>query len=121
MIRYLKYAFLTILAICLVTLALANRGDVTLTLLPPELATLFGFNAVVTLPLFIVILGGLIAGILVGFVWEWFREYKYRSEASTEKRERQKLTREVRRLKKADPAQQDDDVLAILEGGGSTR
>ena len=121
MIRYLKYAFLALLAICLVTLALANREAVTLTLFPAELATLFGFNAVVSLPLFIIILGGLIAGILVGFVWEWFREYKHRAEASSEKQERQKLAREVRRLKRADPKNQDDDVLALLEGGESAR
>ena len=30
------------------------------------------------LPLFLVIFGGIVAGLLIGFVWEWFREHKHR-------------------------------------------
>lgn len=115
--RYLKYAFLAILALVLTTLALANRAPVEIRLLPDELAGLFGFNLQASLPLFLIILGGLVAGILVGFVWEWFREHKHRTEASAQRREREKLEREVRRMKEKEPKSETDEVLALLETG----
>lgn len=118
--RYLRYAFLALLAICLLTLALANRNVVTLTLLPEEIAAFAGFNASVSLPLFLVIFGGIVAGVVIGFVWEWFREHKHRAEAVTQRRERERLEREVHRLKPA-AERQTDDVLALLETGGRAR
>jgi lipopolysaccharide assembly protein A len=74
----------------------------------------------VSLPLFLVIFAGIIAGVVIGFVWEWFREHKHRAEAVTHRREREKLEREVSRLKPA-TERQTDDVLALLESGGSAR
>ena len=113
--RYLKYVFLAALAVVLATLALANRGSVPIRLLPDEVATLFGFNLSGELPLFLIILASLIAGILVGFVWEWFREMKHRSEATTQRRDKEKLEREVERLKAKEPRSETDEVLALLE------
>jgi uncharacterized integral membrane protein len=115
--RYLKSAFLALLAILLATLALANRAPVEIRLLPDELATLFGFNASAALPLFLIILAGLIAGILVGFVWEWFREHKHRAEATAQRREKARLEREVERLREKEPRTEKDEVLALLEAG----
>ena len=69
--RYIRYAFLAALAIVLVSIALANRGMVMLQLLPSGLADLAGMNRSIELPLFIVIFGGIVAGLLIGFVWEW--------------------------------------------------
>lgn len=115
--RYVKYAFLVVLAAVLTTLALANRAPVEIRLLPEDLATLFGFNAVAALPLFLIILASLIAGIFVGFVWEWFREHKHRAEATAQRREKDKLEREVRRLKEKEPKTETDEVLALLETG----
>ncbi len=113
--RYIRYAFLAALAVVLVTVAIANRDVVTLNLLPAEIATLSGVTLSVSLPLFVVIFGAIIAGLLIGFVWEWMREYKYRSAASTHKREKEKLAREVSKLK-TDKAKNDgDEVLALLE------
>ncbi|WP_417254052.1 LapA family protein [Celeribacter sp.] len=113
--RYIRYAFLAALAVVLVTVAIANRDVVTLNLLPAELATLSGVTLSVSLPLFVVIFGAIIAGLLIGFVWEWMREYKHRSAASTHKREKEKLAREVSKLK-TDKAKNDgDEVLALLE------
>ena len=117
--RALKYAFLALLAIVLTTLALANRGAVEVRLLPDELATLFGFNLAASLPLFLVILASLIAGILVGFVWEWFREHKHRAEATAQRREKDRLEREVKRLKEREPRTETDEVLALLEPGAA--
>jgi len=117
--RYLRYAFLAILAVCLITVALANRDDVTLRLLPTELANLFGLTGTTTLPLFLVIFGGIVAGILIGFVWEWFREFKQRADAAAMKRENQRLLKEVARLRVAEPEPElQDDVLALLEAKG---
>ena len=113
--RYLRYAFLAVLAVVLVTVAMANRAPVTLRLMTDEMAGMMGVRSAVTLPLFLVIFGGIVAGILIGFVWEWFREHKHRAEAANQRRERQRLEREVDRLqeKSGEPK---DDVLALLEG-----
>lgn len=118
--RFLRYLFLAVLAICLLIVALANSGPVTVNLLPGELAAFAGMNPSLSLPLFIVIFGGIVAGVVIGFVWEWLREHKHRAEAVAQRREREKLEREVNRLKPAAERQQ-DDVLALLETGGGAR
>ncbi len=118
--RYIRYAFLAVLGICLLTVALANRGPVTIRLFPDEIAAFAGFAPEVTLPLFLVLFGGLVGGVLLGFVWEWLREYKYRSVAVTEKRERVRLEHEVKKLKGPEP-KGGDDILAILDGAAATR
>ena len=112
--RYIRYAFLAALAVVLIVVALANRGPVTLHLLPEGLSGFLGWSWTITLPLFLVIFGGIVAGILIGFVWEWFREHRQRAEAASHKREKDRLAREVKQLKGADP-KQGDDVLALLE------
>lgn len=110
---YLRAGFLAILAIVLVTVALANRGPVTVSLLPGELSGLLGLSWTATLPFYLIIFVAIIAGILIGFIWEWLREHRYRSTAARERRERQRLEREVRDLK-VDEAK-GDDVLALLD------
>lgn len=115
--RYIKYLFLASLAIVLVCVALANRAPVTLNSLPEGIAAIPGMGWMsysMELPLFIVIFGGIVAGLLIGFVWEWLREYKHRAEASRKGAEVKKLERELRRTK----AQRDegkDEVLALLD------
>lgn len=111
--RTLRYAILAVLAIALVTVALANRDPLTLRLVPAEIERLLGFGWQITLPAFVVLLAAMAAGILLGFVWEWVREYKHRAAAASERRERQRLENEVR--KTAQPAKSGDDVLALLE------
>ena len=117
MFRYLRYLFLAALGLCLVIVALANRDIVTLSLLPDSMATFAGINWNIRMPLFLVIFGAIIAGLLIGFVWEWLRESRQRAEAARAKREAETLGREVKRLK-ARPAAEQDDVLALLEDGG---
>lgn len=112
--KYVKIAFLALLAIVLVTLALANRGPVQLSLLPQGLTTLFGFQESITLPLFVVIVGGILAGLLIGFVWEWMREYRYRRAAELRRRELVLLERENARLRR-ERHEGDDEVLALLD------
>jgi len=121
--RYIRFAILAAIAASLITVALANLGQVTLTLLPPALAELLNFPAELTsvkMPLFLVLFGGIIAGLLLGFVWEWLREHKHRAEAAGQRREKEKLAREVTRMKSARP-EQTDDVLALLEDSTASR
>jgi uncharacterized integral membrane protein len=115
-IRYIRYAFLATLAVVLITVALANRAMVTLHLLPEGLSGFLGFSWQISLPLFIVIFGGIIVGILVGFVWEWFREHHLRAEGNRAKKAAVELSRQVKTLK-AKEARPGDDVLALLEDG----
>ncbi len=114
MMRYLRYAFLAILGIVLVSISLANRELVELKLMPDALAELLGTNFSTSLPLFVVVLGGVVAGLIIGFLWEWLREHKHRRDASTKTGEVRKLEREVKKLKKKQNEGK-DDVLALLD------
>ncbi|NOE27457.1 DUF1049 domain-containing protein [Ruegeria sp. HKCCD6157] len=114
MMRYLRYAFLAALGIILISVSLANVQSVELKLMPDALAELLGFNLSASLPLFLVVLGGVAAGLVIGFLWEWLREHKHRRDASVKKTEVRKLEREVKKLKKKQNEGK-DDVLAILD------
>ena len=112
--RYIRYAFLGALGIALISVSLANRQIVDLKLVPDALAELLGFNSGVSLPLFIVVLGSVAAGVVIGFIWEWIREHKHRRAAGSQAREVRKLSREVNKLKKQ-KHEGKDEVLAILD------
>ena len=112
--KYVKYALLALLIIVLVTLAIANRGLVELRLFPAALTPLMGFQETVRLPLFVVILGGVALGLLIGFVWEWIREYRHRRMAERRRREITLLERENSRLRR-EKHEGEDEVLALLE------
>lgn len=115
MMKYLRYVVLLVIAIVLIAVALANRQVVTLRLLPDDLAALLGLHRSVDLPLFAVIFGGNAVGILVGFVWEWLREHKYRATAAAKTREVSRLERAAERSGTATPK---DEVLALLDAPG---
>jgi len=112
--RYIRYACIAVFAIALIAMSLANRQIVTLKVLPNEIAGLFSVNPSVELPLFVVIFIGIAIGVTVGFAWEWMREWKHRAAVTQKDREVGQLKREMRRMKKS-TAQEDDDVLALLE------
>lgn len=112
--RYIRYAILGVLGIVLVSVCLANRTIVEIKLLPEAVAELAGMNPAISLPLFVVVLGGLGAGLVVGFVWEWLREHKHRRAASSQNREVRKLSREVQKLKQQ-KNEGKDEVLALLD------
>ena len=114
--RYLRYFVLGLIAVGLVIVALANRGNVILNLIPEVLGDLIGFNVQVRVPLFIVIFLGVGAGLLIGFVWEWLREMKHRNAAKSEHRQVVRLEREVTKLK-TETVKEQDDILAILDRG----
>ncbi|WP_170770593.1 LapA family protein [Ruegeria lacuscaerulensis] len=112
--RYIRYAFLATLGIVLISVSLANREAVELTLMPQAIADLVGVNFSIALPLFIVVLGSIVAGLVIGFLWEWLREHKHRADASAKTGEVRKLEREVKKLKKKQNEGK-DEVLAILD------
>ncbi|AXI45482.1 DUF1049 domain-containing protein [Sulfitobacter sp. SK012] len=112
--RYVRYLCIAIFAVALISVALANRTLVPLKILPTEIAGLFAVNPQVELPLFLVILGSIVAGLLVGFVWEWIREYGQRAEAAKQAREMRRLEREIARLR-GEKHEGKDEVLALLD------
>jgi uncharacterized integral membrane protein len=114
--KIVKYAFLALLAIVLVTLAIANRAPVELQLLPAALTDLLGFQERISLPLYVVIFGAIVVGLLIGFVWEWIREWRIRRMAERRARELRVMERENARLRREKLAEQgEDEVLALLD------
>lgn len=114
--KYLRYLTLLVIGIFLITVALANREIVDLHALPPDVAAALGVDWTIRLPLFLVGFGGVVIGLLIGFVWEWLREHRYRATAKT-------MTREVERLERrvAVSDRPQDEVLALLDQPGKTR
>ena len=115
MIRYLRLILLGLLALLLLTVALANRAPVEVRLLPGDLAALTGLTWAMQLPLFLVIFGGIVAGVLIGFVWEWFREHGHRATAAQKAREVVRLERELAVLKDSSSVPPKDEVLTLLD------
>ena len=115
MIRYLRYLVLGVIGLGLLIVAMANRAPVTVKALPDDLAALSGMGWQMDMPLYAVIFGGIVAGLLIGFVWEWMREHKHRVVASTKGRDVARLERELAGLRDA-KGQPQDDVLALLDG-----
>ena len=118
--RYVRYVFMAVVGLSLILVALANRGMVTIKLLPEELAAYLGQPLSYDLPLFVVIFGGIILGLLIGFVWEWLREHKHRADGRLQKREKEKLEREVKGLKRKSNEGK-DEVLALLDDSAAAR
>lgn len=114
MSRYLRYILLVVLMVVLLTVALANRSLVTLSLLPDDIAVLMGWQWRMDVPLFLVLALGAVLGIALGFVWEWLREHKHRKTARVQTRTVSKLERELAALKDQ-TSLPDDPVLALLE------
>lgn len=114
MMRYLRWLLLALLAVFLISVAVANRALVRVQALPDDIAALFGIDWALDAPLFLVIFASIIAGLLIGFVWEWLREHKYRATATRATKAVTKLERELAHMQDAH-ALPKDDVLAILE------
>ena len=115
--KLIRYVFWALVAICLITVGLANRGEVTLRAMPEMVAGIVGVSPDITLPLYVVIFLGVAAGLLIGFFWEWIREYKHRAEARDKGREVAQLQREMKRMTR-EKHEGKDEVLALLEGSG---
>jgi putative membrane protein len=110
--RFLKTAFWGLVALVLVTVGLANRGLVTLRVLPEAIGNWLGVSPDADLPLFLVILLGVALGLVIGLIWEWIREIPERAEARWTARELARLRAEVAR-QRAEAAPKNDVLAAI--------
>jgi uncharacterized integral membrane protein len=115
--RYIRYTSIAIFALALVLIALANRSIVSLRILPDELEGFAALNPTYDVPLYLVIYGGILMGLIVGFIWEWIREAGERRAAARQARELAGLRAEVKRLKK-EQNKDKDEVLALLDETG---
>lgn len=110
--RTIRLIILAIILLAIVILAIANLGLVTVNLLPSGLDYLMpGMN--IQLPLFVVILAAVAAGLVIGYLFEYLREHKHRRLAARKIRETERLNREIDGLRR-DTGKPKDDVLAIL-------
>ncbi len=117
--KTIRYVFWAVVGLCLILVGLANREIITVRAMPEALGGLLGISPDVQLPLFVVIFIAVGAGLMIGFLWEWVREHRIRSNARGKTREVETLRREVQQLRGAAAgAQDDDDVLALLEKTG---
>lgn len=112
--KYIRYAILAIVALALISFAVANRDLVVVRLLPEGLAEIAGLNPAIEMPMFLTLFGGVVIGLLIGFLWEWRREHKHRVAARRKDREAYQLKREVTRLK-GEKHKGKDEVLALLD------
>jgi len=111
--RFIKLVLLAIILIGIVLVAVANRGMVTVQLLPELLVPLVNFQTELSLPLFVVLLIAVGVGLLLGYILEWLRERKHRRAVGQTKREVSRLESEVANLRKK-TGEGEDDVLALL-------
>ena len=120
--RVVKFVLLAIVAALLIMVALANAQAVTLRLLPEAMGGFLGLTWMVTLPMFVVILGAIVIGLLIGFVVEFAREHKHRAAARHERREREALEREVGDMRRSGAAtgkENGNDIIALVEDGST--
>lgn len=118
---YLRYAVLAIVLLFAVMLALANSGSVTLALLPETVANFVGRNFALTLPLFVVVGGAIGLGLVLGLIWEWWRERAIRREAAEARRELEAVHRAERTSPVPAVRRQRDDILEIVDGSKPAR
>lgn len=82
------------LAVVLIALAVANRAPVDLVLDP------FGGRFAVQVPLFLLILGALAIGLIIGGFATWLSQGKWRKTARSRRREAYDLRRQTERLER---------------------
>jgi uncharacterized integral membrane protein len=114
MLNFFKSLILFPIAILVVLLAVANRGPVTLSLDPfsaaaPEIAF--------TLPLFAVIFGAVMLGVVIGGMAAWLAQGKHRRAERRYKREARRLRTDTSRTRPASGS----TALATIPGAGSSR
>lgn len=117
--RFFTYLIVFPLALVLIALAITNRAPVTIILDPfaPDNPAL-SFS----LPLFLLILGALALGVLLGGLATWFRQGQRRKAAKQAQYEAARFRREAEELKKklqASPS--DTDRFLALPRDGENR
>lgn len=108
--RTLKLIIAVIVALILMIVAAANMEPVDLELWPTQFGV--GTIGLYGVPLALVIVVTLAAGFLIGELFEWSRERKYRAQLSAERRRAARLQGENDRLLQKMGAQ--DDELTVI-------
>jgi len=116
MVRWARMLFLFALALVLLTLAAANRAPVSVALLPPEMERFMALGRTAELPLFLVIFAAMLAGLLLGFVWEWLRAARQRDETRVLRQKLGALERDLSRQGNGKDGAH-DEVLRLLDKG----
>ena len=111
--RLVRTVFLLCLATLLFLLSLANSGKITLYLVPDYFSSFLGIKFALTVPLFLVFFSGIFIGLVIGFLWEWLREYKFRVKANNYQKMLFRAETELSELHARENKK--DDVLALLE------
>jgi|TARA_B100001094_G_scaffold227470_1_gene221985 uncharacterized integral membrane protein len=111
--RLLRTLFLSCLAIILLLISLANSEKVTLYFLPESLSSFLKVTFALNIPLFIVFFSGIFIGLIVGFVWEWLREYKFRVESNNYQKRLSIAETELSNMNARENKK--DDVITLLE------
>jgi uncharacterized integral membrane protein len=106
--RILKLLIAVPVAVVLVTLAVVNRGPLTLLYLPPQLG-----GASVTVPVFVALFGALMAGVLIGGAASWWVQGRHRRLERAYRREAESLKSEAERLRAMQPASAELALPAI--------
>lgn len=110
--RFARLAFMAVMGTALLLVSLANRGEVTLRLLPEEILAFAGQGWALEMPLFLVVFIGICLGLVIGFLWEWMRERRWRSLAIKRERENRRLSDELKSLRSQRPDSDDlEDML----------
>ncbi|MDO5528109.1 MAG: DUF1049 domain-containing protein [Paracoccus sp. (in: a-proteobacteria)] len=112
--RIIRLIFVVFMAALLLSIALANRGMITLRLFPANFDRYLGGSWEVTMPVFLGLLLAVLVGMVAGLVWEWLREAPLRHESTRNAERAARLQREVGELRDTHHAPR-DDVLAILD------
>lgn len=112
--RLLRLFLVLVLGVALIGLAIANRGLVSVNLLPASVSSWLGGSWSVKAPMFLVILLALLIGMVLGMLWEWLRESPLRAESGRRAQQLTDLERETGHLRKTFSAPK-DEVLAILD------
>ena len=103
--KFLRWLILVPLAVLLVSLAVANRGPVTLSLDP------FSREApafVLTMPVFVALLFAVAVGVVIGGSAVWIGRMRWRSRAKKAQRETEKLSAENEAFFRSVSARQGD-------------
>ncbi|MEM6616979.1 MAG: DUF1049 domain-containing protein [Pseudomonadota bacterium] len=95
------YLFIVPIAILLVVFAVINRDLVTVVLDPfsPQDPTL-----ALSIPLYVLVFGSLVTGVIIGGVADWFRQGRYRKAARENRYEAAKWKSEATKMQQQQPA-----------------
>ena len=111
--RLIRTLFLLCLATILFLISLANSEKVMLYFVPENLTSLLGIKIAINIPLFLIFFSGIFIGLVIGFVWEWLREYKFRVEANNYQKRLSRAETELSELQAKE--NKNDDVITLLE------